>query len=271
MPLTTLQRDVLAVLARQRSEESHFAGSVVLHCEDASARYSKDFDIFHDAESAVARSSAADVKALRQAGFEVSHAAPLANWEKAETSFRRASVRRGEASVEVDWALDSAYRYFPIERDPELGWRIHRFDAATNKALALASRSVTRDFVDILEYAKLYTLPALCWAACGKDLGYTPFSLLELMRRFARIDPAGLAEIQARALDPRAMKEEWTKLADAAHLAMKRIADEQTELPIGVAFVDANGHPGWIGDDPTLRIHAPSVRGCWPTIRGLDP
>lgn len=48
-------------------------------------------------------------------------------------------------------------------------------------------------------------------------------------------------------------------------------ADEHPDLPIGVAFVDAAGKPGWIGDDPALRLHASSVRGCWPTVHGLEP
>ena len=37
-------------------------------------------------------------------------------------------------------------------------------------------------------------------------------------------------------------------------------------MPIGVAFVDERGEPGWIGRDPTLRIHRLSLRGCWPAI-----
>ncbi len=40
MPLTALQKDVLAVLAGNRSEESHFAGGIVLHATDDSARFS---------------------------------------------------------------------------------------------------------------------------------------------------------------------------------------------------------------------------------------
>lgn len=48
MPLTPLQRDALAVLARNRSEESHFAGGIVLNASADSARYSHDFDIFHE-------------------------------------------------------------------------------------------------------------------------------------------------------------------------------------------------------------------------------
>ena len=70
-----------------------------------------------------------------------------------------------------------------------LGWRLHFFDAAINKALALAARTETRDYLDILEFGKLFPLSAICWAGCGKDPGFTPLSLLGMMRRFARLDP----------------------------------------------------------------------------------
>jgi hypothetical protein len=125
--------------------------------------------------------------------------------------------------------------------------------------------------VDIVEIHKTYLLSAICWAACGKDPGFTPLSLLKMMKRFARVDPAKLEEIQAHKLDPIALKTAWIEMSDAAESKMIRLADERPELPIGVAFVDAAGKPGWIGDDPALRPHAPSVRGCWPVVHGLEP
>jgi hypothetical protein len=30
--------------------------------------------------------------------------------------------------------------------------------------------------------------------------------------------------------------------------------------------VDKSGKPGWIGQDPTLQIHRPSIRGCLPVV-----
>jgi hypothetical protein len=51
---------------------------------------------------------------------------------------------------------------------------------------------------------------------------------------------------------------------------MTRLADEQLDVPIGVALVDDDGHPGRLVDDPSLRVHAPSLRGCWPTVHGMD-
>jgi hypothetical protein len=269
MPLTPFQKDVLAVLAANRSEESHFAGGVLLHASDDSPRFSRDFDIFHDVALEVVRASQQDVASLREAGFTVDTISRHGEWER-DATFRRALVRDAAGKlVEIDWAADSAFRFFPIERDAQLGWRLHLFDAATNKALTLAARTETRDYVDILELAGRFPLAAICWAACGKDPGFTPLSLLKMMRRFARIDPVELDKIQARALDPTGLKARWLAISDEAEVQMTALADEQPDIPIGVAFVDASGTPGWIGGDPALRIHGPSVRGCWPQVRGL--
>jgi len=265
MPLTALQKDVLTVLAANRSEESHFAGGVVLNAAADSARYSHDFDIFHELSEEVTRASHRDVESLRAAGFEVQTISREGEWDR-ECSFRKARVMRASESVEIDWAADSAFRFFPIERDPQLGWRLHLFDLATNKALTLSARTETRDYVDILELHRHYPLAAICWAACGKDPGFTPLSLLKMMRRFARVDPAKLEEIQARALDPVALKNTWIAISDEAEQKMTRLADEQPDVPIGVAFVDRDGRPGWLGDHANLLIHHPSIRGCWPTV-----
>jgi hypothetical protein len=142
---------------------------------------------------------------------------------------------------------------------------------ATNKALALAARTETRDYVDIVELIKTYPLSAICWAACGKDPGFSPLSLLKMMKRFARINPAELDKIKARSIDPVPLKTAWIEASDAAEANITRVADEKPDLPIGVAFVDMTGKPSWIGDDPSLRLHPPSLRGCWPVVHGLDP
>ena len=71
MPLTALQKQVLAVLAANRSEESHFAGGLVLNAPEDSPRFSHDFDIFHELAEEVTRASNRDVASLRAAGFAV--------------------------------------------------------------------------------------------------------------------------------------------------------------------------------------------------------
>jgi hypothetical protein len=188
MPLTSLQKEILAVLARNRSEESHFAGGIVLNAAADSARFSHDFDIFHEVAEEVARASNRDVASLREAGFQVETPSRYSEWEK-DSTFRKARVTREKEVVEIDWAADSAFRFFPIERDPQLGWRLHLFDVATNKALALAARTETRDYVDIVELHRSYPLAAICWAACGKDPGFTPISLLKMMKRSPGLIP----------------------------------------------------------------------------------
>jgi hypothetical protein len=270
MPLTSFQKAVLAVLAANRSEGSHFAGGVLLNATDDSPRFSRDFDIFHDIATEVARSSDRDVASLRAAGFLVETPSRYGEWTR-EATFRRAIVRgSGDGVVEVDWAADSAFRFFPLERDAQLGWRLHFFDAATNKALALAARTETRDYVDIVHLDSRYPLEAICWAACGKDPGFTPLSLLTMMRRFARIDPAELDKITARPLDPVALKSAWIAMSERAESQMTAVADDYPDLPIGVAFVDQSGVPGWPPDRPDLTMHAPTVRGCWPSVRAVD-
>ncbi len=247
-----------------------FAGGLVLNADQGSARYSHDFDIFHEAAGDVVRSSERDVATLRAGGFEVETLAHGGEWAaEAKPTFRKARVSGPGGSVEIEWAADSAFRFFPIERDERLGWRLHLFDMAVNKALALSARTETRDYIDILELCRIYPLAALCWAAPGKDPGFSPLFLLKMMRRFAKIDPAKLEEIQARQLDPIAMKMEWIAVSDEAEAKMVRQADDHPRTPIGVAFLDAAGKPGWIGDDPKLKPHLPCIRGCWPVVRPI--
>ena len=265
MPLTAFQKEVMAVLAGNRSESSHVAGGLVLNAPEDSARYSRDFDFFHEAVEDLVASSLKDLMALQSAGFEVTKVERDGEWSK-PVSFRKASVIRGSEKVELDWAQDSAFRFFPIVQDDLLGWRLHLFDMATNKALALSARMETRDYVDMVELTRHFPLEAIVWAACGKDPGFNPLSLFKMMIRFARIDPAKLEEIQARKLDPVALKEEWITVSDSAREEMTQLADENPNMPIGVAFVDDRGHPGWIRSDPSLKIHHPSLRGCWPTM-----
>lgn len=268
MPLTDFQREVLEVIVANRSEESHFAGGLVLNASPESPRFSKDFDFFHDAIEALAIASERDVASLRAAGYEVVPNESYGTWDTL-SSFRRAEVRRGDGHVSLDWAHDTAWRFFPIVHDPLLGCRLHLFDMAVNKALALSGRTETRDYVDILELGRLYSLEAIVWAACGKDEGFSPLFLLKMMRRFAKTVRGELDEIKARHLDPIEMKMEWIEMCDKAEAAMIDLANTQPDMPIGVAFVDGNGELGWIGRDPTLHIHRLSLRGSWPdTIKG---
>lgn len=66
-----------------------------------SARFSHDFDIFHELAEEVARASNRDVKSLRRAGFEVDTPSRNNEWRE-EATFRKARVSRGNEFVEID-------------------------------------------------------------------------------------------------------------------------------------------------------------------------
>lgn len=269
MPLTPFQLRVLEVIRSVRCEESHFAGGIVLNAADSSSRFSKDFDLFHNASEMLAESSVRDVEALERAGFDIVKYNANGSWDS-PGSFRRARVSQGGERVDIDWAEDTAWRFFPILEDARLGYRLHLFDVAINKAFALSARSETRDLIDMVSMAERYTLEGILWAACGIEGGWTPLSLLEMVRRFARIDPGTVDEIKARDIDPVDLKTRWSEMSLRAGNEITRVADAYPDLPIGVAFVDSGGKPGWIGDDPSLALHAPTIKGCWPHLHGVE-
>jgi hypothetical protein len=110
-------------------------------------------------------------------------------------SYVQAEVRRGEDAVVVEWARDSAYRFFPLVEHADFGLALHPFDLATNKVLALVGRLEPRDFVDTLTCDRqLQPLGYLAWAASGKDPGFGPAAILERAARahYSRAELAGL-------------------------------------------------------------------------------
>ena len=143
MPLTDLQRKILAVLAASRSGESYFAGGAALHFEPDFARYSHDLDFFHDSAERVAAAFGEDSTVLSDAGYEI-------KLVFSQPGFIRALVSRRRQSTQIDWAHDSAWRFMPLVRDELGGLLLHEVDLAVNKALALAGRDEPRDLVDVL-------------------------------------------------------------------------------------------------------------------------
>ena len=222
MPLTEFQRALLAALASAPNTDRYLAGGAALHFAPNSTRYSDDLDFFHDSEARVASAFAADRDTLRQTGYDV-------DIEMSLPGFVRALVRRGDQATRVDWAHDSAWRFMPLVRDPLGGLLLHPVDLAINKVLALAGRDEPRDFVDILfVHRRVLPLAAMCWAAAGKDPGFTPLSLLELLKRRGRYRAEDFSRLQlAEPFDLASAKETWLgALAFAETFARQRPPDE---------------------------------------------
>jgi hypothetical protein len=258
VPLTPFQAEVLRLLAPNRSPESYVAGGIALNAAEL-VRWSTDVDVFHDAEEAVIRASEADSETLRHAGCAVRPEI----WTPA---FRRAWVERAEDGVKLEWCRDSAWRFFPIEPDALLGWRLHRFDAITNKALALGGRSETRDVVDLVANELQVSLHAAIWAACAKDPGFTPLLLLEQMRRNARIDPAELREMGSQ-FQPVELKKQWLRLAETAGQEIERAIAAGVEL--GLVFVEPDRRIAWF-DSASSRPHRATLGGAAPRLVGVN-
>ena len=125
---------------------------------------------------------------LTEAGYEVTV-------DMNQPGYIRALVHKGD-STKIEWAHDSAWRFLPTVQSEEFGYRLHPIDLAVNKALALAGRDEARDFLDILHiHDNVLSLGAVCWAAAGKDPGFTPLSLLELLRRRGKYQPEDFSRL----------------------------------------------------------------------------
>jgi len=222
VPLTDFQRELLAELANEPTDERYLAGGAAMHFAPNSTRYSDDLDFFHDSEARVASAFAADRDHLERAGYSI-------DVEQSLPGFVRAIVGKGEETTRVDWAHDSAWRFMPLVRDPLGGLLLHPVDLAVNKVLAVAGRDEPRDFVDILfVHRRVLALAALSWAAVGKDPGFTPLSLLELLKRRGRYRPEEFDRLDlAEPFDLPDAKRTWLEaLARADTFARERPAEE---------------------------------------------
>ena len=105
----------------------------------------------------------------------------------------------------------------PTVRGERSGFQLSGIDLAINKLLALVGRDEPRDYLDIHEAMDLLPLGALCWAAAGKDPGFTPAMLLDLLRRRGRYRPEDFARLHlAQPVDLPKLKLRWLAALDAA-------------------------------------------------------
>lgn len=261
MPLSSIQAGVLQLIAANRSPDSYVAGATVLHRADETPRYSLDLDLFHDLEESVAQCAETDAATLKAAGHEFS-------WLLRTPAFHRAVVRLGTESLKIEWAHDSAFRFYPVHEDDRFGYRLHDADAAVNKVLALAGRSEIRDFVDVLHLDGTYlSLGAMAWAACGKDPGFTPEFLLEHAARHTAYTQRDLDRLLLREpIDLGTLKQQWLAALARARMLVAGLPSEDA----GCLYLDSDQRPST--PDPSsdafrmLTRHRGCVRGAWPTV-----
>ena len=269
MSITVFQCDLCRLIAanRRRSGESYVVGGVALNTLLKAPRVSRDIDLFHDTEEALQTTWANDHALLSSQGYDIQVL-------RESRGYVEASVAKGMARVILQWVRDSAFRFFPLLEDEIFGLVLHPFDLATNKVLALAGRLEARDWVDVLEcHDRMQPLGYLMWAACGKDPGFSPASLLAQTRRGGRYSQPELDELafEGRPPDARVLGLRWrTMLDDAA-----RIVDVLPPLESGKAVLAESGelYRGTaenLANDLSLKqivFHQGHIRGVWPTLK----
>jgi len=250
------------------SGESYVAGGVALAASLGTARVSRDIDLFHDTAEAVRVSWAADRVLLEREGYGV---VPV----REQPGFVEAEVRRSDEGTLVQWARDSAFRFFPLVEHAELGLALHPFDLATNKVLALVGRLEVRDWIDVIACdERLQPLGYLAWAASGKDPGFSPAGILEQAARTARYSRS---EVDALAFDGphpdvAVLSRTWHAILAAARETIDLLPGEH----VGTAVLDAEGKP-YHGAIDTLQtalprgevyFHAGRIKGALPRVVG---
>jgi hypothetical protein len=269
MPLTDLQRRVCRLLAdvRVASGEQYVAGGLALNQALGGTRLSRDIDLFHDTDEALASSSESDQRALVAAGYSVEPA-------RRSIGFVEVVVRSADEAVEVQWVRDSAYRFFPLVMHPDLGLMLHPFDLATNKVLALVGRVAVRDWVDIVTcHERMTPLGCLAWAASGKDPGLGPRFILEEASRTARYPAVEFDTLVFNG--PRPDREVLGQTWRAALEEGRAMVDLLPPSEVGRAVLDTSG-AAFHGDAAALeralasgglRFHAGAIRGAVPVVR----
>jgi hypothetical protein len=257
MALTDFQRTVCRLLADHRisSGESYVAGGVALN------------EIMATSREALEASWAADRRLLEAHGFEV-------RVLRERPSYVEAEIGRSGEVVLMEWARDSAYRFFPLLQHSDLGLTLHPFDLATNKTLALVGRLEVRDWVDLIHACdRIQPLGFLAWAACGKDPGFSPKGILETAGQTARYSAEEVRGLAFAGEAPVAedLSRRWHAILGAA----REIVDILPLLHLGRCVLTSTGDL-FRGDATELQaavdrdqlvFHPGRIGGAWPEIK----
>jgi hypothetical protein len=187
--------------------------------------------------------------------------------------FVEAEASQDEHRVRLQWARDSAFRFFPLVMEEEIGLTLHPFDLAANKVLALVGRLEARDWVDMISsHQRIQPLGLLAWAACGKDPGYSPAFILEHAARTTHYSQAELDELIFAGQPP-----DIQQLARTWRQALAEAREMISVLPpaeLGRCVLNLNGELfTGTGKELTaslsagqLRFHPGSIRGALPKL-----
>jgi len=265
--LTAYQRTILRVLAdnRRRTPGSYVAGGLAFNFVLGTPRVSRDIDIFHDTVEALLASWTVDRQVLEASGYRVT---PLRELK----TFIEASVVRDGELTEIQWGVDSSYRFFPLQENETTGFTLHPLDLAANKLSALVGRTEPRDWIDIITAVRdLQPFACLLSAACGKDPGFSPTSMLEYVARRhynqteidAKVQPHGLYDAAELCLF-------WHETVESTREVLKAFPAEQAGKAVmnrdGTLFKGTDEELKAALAADALEFHEGTLGGVWPRI-----
>ena len=152
----------------------------------------------------------------------------------------------------------------PAMKVSNYGYLLHPIDLSVNKLLALAGRDEPRDFLDIIDiHSNILPLGALIWASVGKDPGFSPNSLLNLIRRRGKYQEKDFKPLMYKNnLDLRIIKEKWLDALDGS----ERFINEQDAANVGCLYYSKKFKKFICPDkiDNTIIIHKGQIKGSHP-------
>lgn len=215
------------MLAANRSPDSYIAGGVALNRDGP--RFSGDIDIFQDSEKRLEAAAVADANALTEAGYKLS-------WKKIASGKREARVEGLGDRTRLEWVHDSAFRFFPTERDELFGYVLHPVDLAANKASAAADRREPRDIVDLVTiHESILPLGAVLCAAVGRFPGQSPEEMLSEITRHSRFTAEEFRVLATeRPIDVPELHRRIRRMIEDAGFFIHRVPSDA----VGVVFLD---------------------------------
>lgn len=268
MALTRFQQTLCRLIAANRLEqgEAYVAGGVALNLLAGGKRISRDIDLFHDTLEALEATWQADRRLLESHGYEMRSI-------HERLGYVEAVVGKGAETVLMQWTRDSAFRFFPLVEHEELGLVLHPFDLATNKTLALVGRLEIRDWIDLITcHERIQPLGYLAWAACGKDPGFSPLTILEEAGRSGCYTTADLDGLSFEGPPPALgdLLRRWRFVLSEARKVVAVLPAGQVGKCVLHRHGDLyQGELSQLGEDlsrDNLLFHAGTIRGVYPQI-----
>jgi hypothetical protein len=220
-------------------------------------RYSGDIDIFQDSELRLEVAAEADARALTNAGLKFF-------WKRVRPAIREAELEGLGDKMRLEWVQDSAFRFFPTQKDELFGYVLHPVDLAVNKASAAADRRESRDVVDLVTvHENILPLGAVVSAAVGRFPGQSPEEMLADITRHSRFTAEEFRALSTdRPLDIPDLHRRVRAMIEDAERFVSRIPSDA----VGVVFLDGGKpvqpHPEALAK---YQRHAGAPGGVWPS------